>query len=88
MASGWSRDGATQEQIDISVQDAVDQVRRRLPVGDSLLYCEECEAEIPKARREAINGVRLCINCQTEIEDKQKSHDNYNRRDSKDSQLR
>jgi phage/conjugal plasmid C-4 type zinc finger TraR family protein len=88
MAGGWAKDGAVQEQIDISVQDAVDQVRSRLPRGDSLLNCEECDAEIPEARREAIRGVRLCINCQSDIESNEKSQSNYNRRGSKDSQLR
>jgi len=88
MAGGWAKDGAVQEQIDISVQDAVALVRTQLPHGESLLYCEECEAEIPAARREATRGVRFCINCQSEIETNQKSQSQYNRRGSKDSQLR
>ena len=88
MAGGWAKDGAVQEQIDISVEDAVARVRSRLPHGDSLMYCEECDAEIPEARRKAICGVRLCINCQSEFETHQKGQDHYNRRGSKDSQLR
>ena len=88
MAGGWAKDGAVQEQIDISVEDAVEQVRSLLPQGDSLLHCEECDAEIPEARRNAILGVRLCINCQSEIETSQKNQNHYNRRGSKDSQLR
>ena len=32
---------------------------------------EECEIEIPFARRKAIPGVRLCIQCQEELEKKQ-----------------
>ncbi|MGK0439787.1 MAG: phage/conjugal plasmid C-4 type zinc finger TraR family protein [Paracoccaceae bacterium] len=88
MAGGWAKDGAVQEQIDISVQDAVEHVRSRIPRGDSLLNCEECDAAIPEARREAIGGVRLCINCQSDIESSEKSQSNYNRRGSKDSQLR
>lgn len=88
MAGGWAKDGAVQEQIDISVEDAVAQVRRQLPVGDSLLVCAECDADIPAARREAIPGVRLCISCQSVRETKQVISSQYNRRASKDSQLR
>jgi RNA polymerase-binding transcription factor DksA len=47
-----------------------------------------CSApEIPLARRAAIKGVRLCVACQTE-QDKQQTTSGYNRRGSKDSQLR
>lgn len=88
MAGGWSRDGAVQDQIDSTVEDAVASVRRRMPQGESLKFCEECGAEIPVARREALPGVRLCIVCQSEQDEKQASHSLYNRRGSKDSQLR
>ncbi len=88
MAGGWARDGAVQEQIDASVEDAVSRVRSRLPRGESLSHCEECEATIPDARREAIPGVRLCVNCQAEVDRQQTIHAGYNRRGSKDSQLR
>lgn len=88
MASGWAQDGAVQEQIDASVEDAVRLAQSRLPKGDSLEFCEECEAKIPDARRQAIPGVRLCINCQTELENEQSTASVINRRGSKDSQLR
>lgn len=88
MAGGWSKDGAVQEQIDSSVEDAVAHVRNQLPMGDSLLYCEECDAKIPEARRRAISGVSLCIKCQSIREESQTRHSLYNRRGSKDSQLR
>ncbi len=88
MASGWAKDGAVQEQIDSSVEDAVLQVRSQLPQGESLLNCEECGEKLPLARRKAIKGVRLCINCQSEMEEMQTNHSQYNRRESKDSQLR
>lgn len=32
--------------------------------GVSLSECEECGVEIPPARREAVKGCRLCIECQ------------------------
>jgi phage/conjugal plasmid C-4 type zinc finger TraR family protein len=88
MAGGWSKDGAVQEQIDSSVEDAVAHVRNQLPMGDSLLYCEECEAKIPEARRRAMSGINLCIKCQSIFEENQTHHSLYNRRGSKDSQLR
>lgn len=88
MAGGWSRDGAVQDQIDASVEDAVQLARSQLPQGDSLTHCEECDAEIPEARRKIILGVRLCVNCQSELDKQQEKHSSYNRRGSKDSQLR
>lgn len=88
MAGGWARDGAVQDQIDASVDDAVKRARSALPKGESLLQCEECEAEIPAARREAIPGVRRCVRCQAAHDETQGSHAGYNRRGSKDSQLR
>ncbi|MGI9284318.1 MAG: DksA/TraR family C4-type zinc finger protein [Pseudomonadales bacterium] len=88
MAGGWSRDGAVQDQIDASVDDAVKLARSRIPRGNSLTHCEECDITIPEARRDAISGVRFCVNCQTEIDEQQENLVGYNRRGSKDSQLR
>ncbi len=88
MAGGWARDGAVQDQIDASVRDAVEQARRRLPRGESLTHCEECGDEIPEARRQAMPGVRYCVPCQQEIDQAGESMSLYNRRGSKDSQLR
>ncbi len=88
MANGWARDGAVQDQIDASIDEAVRLARSRLPQGKSLTHCEECGVVIPEARRKAIEGVRLCIACQ-EAEDKNQTVDStINRRGSKDSQLR
>ena len=88
MASGWARDGAVQDQIDASVEDAVKHARSLLPSGESLSECEECGAEIPEGRREALPGVRLCVECQGERDRLATTHTGYNRRGSKDSQLR
>ena len=87
MAGGWSRDGAVQDQIDASVEDALARARGKLARGESLKQCEECDAAIPEARRTAVPGVRLCIECQR-TQDADTSHSGYNRRGSKDSQLR
>ncbi|OEY65262.1 DksA/TraR family C4-type zinc finger protein [Marinobacter sp. X15-166B] len=88
MAGGWTRDGAVQDQIDASVEDAVSLARSRLGVGESLAHCEECDAVIPEARRNALPGIRLCVRCQSELESQQADHSGINRRASKDSQLR
>jgi phage/conjugal plasmid C-4 type zinc finger TraR family protein len=88
MAGGFAKDGAVQDQIDATVEDAVKHARDQLPKGESLRHCEECDAAIPKARREAVPGVRLCISCQEERDKENKKSSGYNRRGSKDSQLR
>ncbi|MFQ5660791.1 MAG: DksA/TraR family C4-type zinc finger protein [Gammaproteobacteria bacterium] len=88
MAGGWSRDGAVQDQIDASVEDAVKLARSRLPAGKGLMHCEECGADIPDARRKTIPGVRLCVTCQSTHDAQQSTPSGYNRRGSKDSQLR
>ena len=46
MAVGWTRDGGVQDQIDASIGDAVKIARSRLPAGESLTHCEECETVI------------------------------------------
>lgn len=88
MAGGFAKDGAVQDQIDATVEDAISRVRDRLPRGKSLEHCEECGKAIPEARRHAVPGVRLCISCQAEHDKESKAVSGYNRRGSKDSQLR
>lgn len=89
MATGWANEGAVQDQIDATVSDAIQRARSQLPTGPSLLNCEECDAPIPEARRIAVPGVRLCVACQAEHDKQQASvNSGYNRRGSKDSQLR
>jgi phage/conjugal plasmid C-4 type zinc finger TraR family protein len=88
MAVGWSRDGGVQEQIDATVESGVQLAKSRLPDGESLTHCEECGVALPEARRRAIPGVRYCVQCQSELEKKQKTVTLYNRRGSKDSQLK
>ncbi|WP_044178240.1 DksA/TraR family C4-type zinc finger protein [Phytobacter massiliensis] len=88
MASGWANDGAVQDQIDSTVDDAVARARRDLPKGESLKECAECGEPIPEARRKAIPGVRFCIQCQQNKDSPNSSYAGYNRKGSKDSQLR
>jgi len=89
MATGWAGDGAVQDQIDATVKDAIKRVRSQLPQGPGLSHCEECDARIPEARRKAVPGVRLCVQCQQARDEEQAgANSGYNRRGSKDSQLR
>jgi len=88
MASGWANDDAVNEQINNTIEDAVARARGEIPRGDSLYECEECGDPIPEARRQAVPGVRLCLNCKQEKDSQNYSYTGYNRRGSKDSQLR
>lgn len=88
MATGWAGDGAVQDQIDATVKDGINRVRSKLPKGASLKRCEECDAKIPEARRKAVPGVRLCVPCQEAKDQEDENSSGYNRRGSKDSQLR
>lgn len=88
MATGWAQDGAVQDQIDDTVDEAVQRARSKLPRGESLTHCEECGEPIPEARRKALPGVHLCIACQTAQDQANQRNGGYNRRGSKDSQLR
>ncbi len=88
MATGWAHEGAVQEQIDATVKDAIQRARSQLPMGESLSHCAECGEEIPEARRVAMPGVQLCLACQQVIDKKSLPAAGYNRRGSKDSQLR
>ncbi len=88
MAVGWAKDGAVQEQIDATIEDAVQLARSRIPDGDGVSKCEECNSDIPINRRKAIPGVRYCIECQVLIEKQHTTRSYYNRSGSKDSQLK
>lgn len=88
MATGWAGDGAVQDQIDATVKDGIARARRALPRGPGLSECEHCDAPIPEARRRAVPGVRLCVGCQEAADREEAATSPYNRRGSKDSQLR
>lgn len=88
MATGWASDGAVQDQIDATVKDGISRAQSRLSQGPSLTHCAECGASIPEARRKAMPGVRLCVPCQDAQDREAAAFSGYNRRGSKDSQLR
>ena len=87
MASGWAPDGAVQDQIDDTVTDGVMRARARMPTGVAETHCQECGEEIPEARRRVFPGVRTCIECQS-AHDSRPVKIGFNRRGSKDSQLK
>lgn len=89
MAGGWAKDGAVSEQIEASLNDKLKRMQARSqPQGSSLTHCADCEDPIPEARRLAIKGVKLCIECQRERDQRFKPRAGFNRRGSKDSQLK
>ena len=69
-------------------KDGIKRAKSRLPSGPSLESCAECGAKIPEARQQAIPGVRLCVACQEKEDREVVNNAGYNRRGSKDSQLR
>jgi len=89
MASGWARDGAVSEQIEASIADELARLNaRKKAVGESFTHCAECEEPIPEARRQAIPGVKLCVDCQQQRDRVFKPRGGINRRGSKGSQLK
>jgi phage/conjugal plasmid C-4 type zinc finger TraR family protein len=87
MATGWAHEGAVLDQIHDTITDGVQSARARLPQGVSALECVECGDEIPEKRRAALPGVTTCVACQAG-RDTRVEHAMFNRRGSKDSQLK
>ncbi|PWJ16985.1 DksA/TraR family C4-type zinc finger protein [Jannaschia seohaensis] len=89
MAGGWTRDGAVGEQIEASIQDELARMRAaKTPQGESRTHCAECEEPISEARRAALPGVKLCLDCASERDGRAAPRGGINRRGSKDSQLK
>jgi len=88
MATGWAAEGAVQDQIDATVKDGIARAQSRLAQGPSESHCVKCGAVIPEARRQALPGVRACVACQEADDRAAVRFSGYNRRGSKDSQLR
>lgn len=89
MAGGWARDGAENEQMEASIQDELARLKaRKAPSGDSLTHCAECDEPISEARRIALPGVKLCIDCMQERDGAYRMRGGINRRGSKESQLK
>lgn len=89
MANGFTRDGGVQDQIDATVNDAINRARANLhQEHNDTEYCMECGELIPAARRRIMPGVELCVECQQKQDVRFKAASLFNRRASKDSQLR
>lgn len=84
MASGFGNVDNFQETIETTINNGIDFARSQISQRESE-YCIECDCLIPPARR-AIIKTEYCVQCQ-EIKDK-KIPQLFNRRGSKDSQLR
>lgn len=77
------------EQIEASINDELARLKaRKVPVGESLTHCADCEEPIPDARRAALPGVKLCIDCAGQRDTRNAPRGGINRRGSKDSQLK
>ncbi|WP_234494109.1 DksA/TraR family C4-type zinc finger protein [Vibrio maritimus] len=88
MAVGWANDDSVSQQIQNTIEDEISRVRSLSMQGVSAEFCDECDEPIPLARRAAIKGVRLCVECQSSHEHESQRLALFNRRGSKDSQLR
>jgi phage/conjugal plasmid C-4 type zinc finger TraR family protein len=44
--------------------NAIAAIRAKIGVGPGLTHCAECGDRIPKARRLAVPGVQMCVDCQ------------------------
>lgn len=86
MSSGFGPVDNHQDTIQATVDNAVDFARSQLRSGTSRASCMGCGKPIPKARRKAAPGCTHCIQCQSRNDRSVSS--GYNRRGSKDSQLR
>ena len=67
--SGYGGDDDEAERAMIRVEEQIALARSMLPKGPGTMVCIECAEPIPKARREALPGIRHCVDCQ-EFRDK------------------
>lgn len=88
MATGWAHEDAVSDQIDATVADAIARARSAHTPGPVSSHCVDCGMEIPAGRRLAVPGARYCVTCQEALDGEQAVFSGYNRRGSKDSQLR
>ena len=56
------------ESSEDSLRAGITVARRPLYVGPGLIYCEDCGAEIPAARRASVPGCTRCLDCQAHFE--------------------
>ena len=87
MASGWANDDAVNEQINSTIEDAIARARGEIPRGESPDECEECGAP---SRRPVGKPFRRALMYSLSAGERftKPAYTGYNRRGSKDSQLR
>ena len=90
MAAGWAGDNAVQDQIQDSIADEVRRARACLPRGgEPWPFVRNAANPSPRpCGGGPCPGVRLCLECQQEADKEQHAVHLYNRKGSKDSQLR
>jgi phage/conjugal plasmid C-4 type zinc finger TraR family protein len=86
MSSGFTRDGAVQDQIDATIADAVARARGQA-AGPGRADCKGCGELIPVQRRQLMPHAVRCVHCQAE-HDAEFRATQHNRRAPMDSQLR
>lgn len=62
--SGYGSPDDEQERATILVEERIALARSQLPKGPGTTRCVACSEPIPEARRKAMPGTRLCIDCQ------------------------
>lgn len=62
--SGYGGPDDHNANIEAVVLNGIDIARAMLPTGESNEYCDDCDAEIPHARRIAMKGCKYCVTCQ------------------------
>lgn len=68
MASGWATEDSIENEISNYIDNKIQKVKNQIPNGKTLIYCEDCGEEIPKARRMAVPGVKKCVKCQEKMD--------------------
>lgn len=67
---------AAAELQEIAIRSALErhQARSGEQSTESAVWCEECDEAIPQRRREAVPGVKYCVECASEFEAKHKQY--------------
>lgn len=89
MASGWGPSDDAYATIESTINDGIEWARLQKQLQEqreSEEFCVDCDEVIPLARRFHVKGCQRCVECQGKWDKVMTS--GYNRRGSKDSQLR
>lgn len=87
--NGWGPSDEGFATREATINDAVDWARLELKLMStrkSNEFCVDCDEPIPVRRQNAVPGCLRCVDCQSKHDSIVKGY--YNRRGSKDSQLR